>query len=342
MRTSPVRVVTLLGLGVALGPGGLSILSPRILPYLDPAAPVAVAVLGVAAALALPRTRGALTHPAVHAATTGLVLAVALLAARPTAAAVIDGAASWPVMAVLLAIAAATSAPAPSLDDDPGGDRTQEHDYVLPIIAGGVLLALLREPSLAHAVWLAIEISLIAAVISAAGWLLVSRAATAGEQRVFTFACLLLLGGVADYLSLSALLTGFAAGICWRAAGGGVAESIARDVAYVEQTLVAFILVLAGAHGSFSAPTLLLAAAFVFVRALGKIAGAWLARLAPGEPYRVSVATLLSPGVFGIAFALNGFRAAGADLAPALGVVAVGAAASALLALAVGGTPEAA
>src|SRR5205085_1634736 len=162
-----------------------------------------------------PRSGGSTARASVQATITGAIVAVSLLAARPAAA----GAAftPWWVVVLVLAIAAATSASLPRPEDlsSDTAPRTGVQDHIVPIIAGGLLLAFLREPSPPHALWLAVQSVGVAMTIAGAGWLLVSRAATVMEQRVFIFATLLLLGGAADYLSLSALLAGLVAGVGW-------------------------------------------------------------------------------------------------------------------------------
>jgi hypothetical protein len=67
-----------------------------------------------------------------------------------------------------------------------------------------------------------------------------------------------------------------------------------------------------------------LAAAYACLRTLGRVAaGALLTRFSP-HATRSGRLSLLSPGVFGIAFALNAFRALGSDMSIAISVVVVG------------------
>jgi hypothetical protein len=133
------------------------------------------------------------------------------------------------------------------------------------------------------------------------------------------------VGGAADYLSLSALLGGFVAGAVWHTLDGPARDAFREDVRYVRQPFLAMVLVMAGANAHVSAPALVLASLYAFARAAGKLTGAVLAaHAAPiGVPAGVG-RLLLSPGVFGVAFALNALRAAGPSLAFALDVVVLG------------------
>jgi len=330
----PPPVVLLLA-GAAAGPQGLGLLSPRILEFLDPAVPVALAVIGVAAGLAAPRTRAALAPAAAQSAIAGAIVAIGFLFARP-ASAVVDALPPWWIVALVLAVSSATSAPLPDIDGTTfDTDSLERHDYLLPVVAGGVLLALLREPSSARALSLTAQSSGIAITIAAAGWLLISRATAPSEQRVFVFACILLLGGIADALALSPMFAGLAAGLLWQRIGGAVHAAIARDIAYIEPSLLVLVLVLAGARATFSSATLLLAAAYVTVRTLAKISSGRLSDWTlPTAGRHTTAAALISPGIFGVAFALSAVGAAGEPLAPLLGVVMIGSIASALVALA--------
>ena len=77
---------------------------------------------------------------------------------------------------------------------------------------------------------------------------------------------------------------------------------------------------------------LLLGGLYAAARAAGKVAGSALAsRVSPSFPKGAGW-RLLSPGVFGVAFALNARRAVGPDLALALDVVTLGTIAADLLA----------
>src|SRR5262245_49355318 len=88
--TATLAPVLLLLCGAAAGPNGLAILTQPVLSFLDPAAPVALAVLGILAAMRIQTTddeagRNA-TSSAVQAAIAGTIVAGAFLLVPPDAA----------------------------------------------------------------------------------------------------------------------------------------------------------------------------------------------------------------------------------------------------------------
>jgi hypothetical protein len=303
--TAALAPALLLLCGAAAGPHGLAILTQPVLSFLDPAAPVALAVFGILAAMRIQttddETRSTITTAALQAAITGTIVAGAFLLV-PASAATGEPLPGWNVAAITLGIAAATS-----LDAE---------DCILPVIAGGLLLAFARETS----------------SISGSGWLLLSRTSAVDEHRVSTFGSALLLGGAADYLSMSALLFGLTAGGCWRLANSAVREHIRRDAAYVAHSLLALVLVMAGAHAVFSVPAFAIAIGYTVVRASGKLTGRWIAdRVFPADA-RPTAQLLITPGAFGVAFALNVVRAMGSDFEVVLTVVVIGTVASSFIA----------
>ena len=323
--------------GAALGPHGLVLLTPQAVALLDPATPVALAALGVVAGLSV-RTgradRWIVAASSTQAMVTAILVGTGVFIAGP-AVTTISPFPPWWMVALALGLSAATSSslpPDPTRSSHDVAARLDVHDYLLPIVIGGVLLAFLRDPSPAAALLLAAQASLIAVVIAIAGWLLLSQASTPAEQRVCVFASLLLLGGAADYLSMSALFGGLVAGVCWQLAGSAVSEYIRRDVTYVQHSLLVLILLLAGARADFSPTALTLAIAYVAVRTSGKLLGGWLATLASAAIPRDTNVHLISPGVFGVAFASNVVRAGGPEFAPVLTVVVVGTIVSSLIA----------
>jgi hypothetical protein len=301
-------------LGAALGPYGLGLLSAGVVESFDPAMPVALTALGVMVGIGFnfrsARDRRALAATSVRAAViTGVVAAGgALLAFR------------WPETVdrlawfngVLVAICSA---------DDP-----------LSVLLGGVALAFLREGSPAAAALLALQATGVTLVIAAAGWLLLSRSAAGTEHRIFVIALLLLLGGASEYLSLSALTSGLIAGFFWEAAGGPTRQAIRRDVSYVQRPLIVLVLLVSGARLTLTPLVVALALPYLVVRLIGTIAGSAAARrLAPTWPAS-DTGLLLSPGIVGLAFALNAVRAAGPDTAVVISIVVIGAVGSELLA----------
>jgi hypothetical protein len=171
------------------------------------------------------------------------------------------------------------------------------------LVAGsGAALVLLREPSPWAAALLIGQSCAIAVVIATAGWLLLARSTSDTEQRVFVVALLLLLGGAADALALSALVSGFVAAVFLAAIGGAPLERVHRHLQYLRHPLIVLLLVVAGASVEFGLEWLALAGAYVLLRS--------------AVPF---------PDLVAIACAVNLMRAAGADVAPLLGVVALGA-----------------
>jgi hypothetical protein len=318
--TATLAPVLLLG-GAALGPHGLAILTQPVLSFLDPAAPVALAVFGILAALRIqttgPEAAVSAAAAALQATVTGVIVAGAFLLFAPNAPTG-EPFTRWNVAAIALGVAAATSFDA--------------EDCIVPVIAGGLLLAFARESSGGAAVLITLEAGVIAALIAGSGWLLLSRTSAVDEQRVSTFGSALLLGGAADYLSMSALLFGLTAGGCWRLATSAVREHIRRDVTYVAESLLALVLVVAGAHALFSGPIVAIAMGYTVLRASGKLTGHWIASRVFAAGPGSTTQLLMTPGAFGVAFALNMVRAMGADFTPVLSIVVVGTLASSLIA----------
>ena len=319
--TATLAPVLLLLCGAAAGPHGLAILTQPVLSFLDPAAPVALAVFGILAAMRIQTTgdeaKPHVTSAALQVAIAGTIVAGAFLLIPPNATTG-DPFPGWPVAAITLGIAAATSFDA--------------EDCILPVIAGGLLLAFARETSSIAALLITLEAGAIAALIAGSGWLLLSRISASDEHRVSTMGSALLLGGAADYLSMSALLFGLTAGGCWRLANSAVREHIRRDVAYVAHSLLALVLVMAGAHAMFSIPILAIAVGYTVLRACGKLTGSWIAdRVFPGGPHPTTQ-LLMTPGAFGVAFALNVVRVMGTGFEPVLTIVVMGTVASSFIA----------
>jgi hypothetical protein len=190
--------------GIALGPHGAALLTPAILDVLQPAVPVALAVLGVTSAFAF--TEG---KSRAHSGTS-LAIAVGALAVSSLIA---------------------------------------DRQSLLPALA------------------LSLQGAAIVSLLAAAGWILSARGASTDERRVFSIATLLLLGGVADYLSLSGLLLGWIGATAWQLTRGSSGEDVHLDVAYVQHPITALLLIVAGASVVFSWQTVLIA--FAVAAAIG-------------------------------------------------------------------------
>ena len=339
LSPTPRSGLALLPIGAALGPAGLNILSVRVLDSLDPAVSVALATLGVAAGLGLdfrrPREGRLLAAASLEAGVTILVVGAAAVAVLARFSPL--EASAW--VALMFGISAAVSAATISDDPDPGAQaaaRVSELNDVLPIVLGALVLASLHQAGLTSGLALGAQATVIAFLIALAGRLLVERSAEASEQHVFVAGALLLLGGTAAYLSMSALWIGLVGGLTWKLTGGAALDRIERDLRYVQHPLIVLLLVVAGARLEISTFVLGGAALYVVCRVAGKIAGTALARwtLLPDLPADTG-RRLIAPGVIALAFGLNVLQARPDwDLAHVLlAVAAIGSVASELLAV---------
>jgi hypothetical protein len=331
-------VALLLLAGIAVGPRGINLLSPAALSFLDPVVPVALAALGVLVGVGVGDRRSddrrVLTAACLDAAVTMLVVSAGIAALAFT----VVPSSLRPFWTLVLTggICAATSLTLPTgnpLEPRTAATRVMELGVLLPIVSGGLLLAWLNAGSSGGAVVLMAQASLVTLALAAAGWLLLSGASSETEERVFSVSVLLLIGGVADSLSLSALFGGLIAGVFWRYAGRRPRDTISRDVLFVQHPLVVLVLLVAGARVDLSLASLGLGAGYLVLRVAGKLAGGLMAaRLVGVRAPRHLGLTLLPPGVFGVAFALNAVRL-GADDALVLAAVVIGTIGSDILAL---------
>jgi hypothetical protein len=307
-----VPVVLILLLGAALGPEGLAVLTPGVLLVIDPVLPVAIAALGILAGLeftrpAAPHRWSLLGKASLESLLTSVLVAVGVWLVMPVFPGVADSE-IW-MVALMAGLCASMSATLPDADPDrlrPPVIRMRDLDGLLPVAIGAAVLAFVHSFSVVASVGLIIQATILALLISATAWLLLSDSSPSTEQRVFSIAALLLIGGIADYLSLSALAGGLLAGLFWGYVGGVARDCIERDVRYLRHPLVVLMLLAAGAKTTYSGWILVFAAAYLLLRLAGKLLGARLTRRMPGVTIPDSVgATLLPPGVFGIAFALD-------------------------------------
>jgi hypothetical protein len=336
-RPSRSPTAMLLAIGLACGPQGLGLLTPGALTSLDQATPVALAILGALGGLSVGRLRDAGSR-LVQATTLDAALTMASVGAWIGAAfwlQLVPGVLFGQAFSVVCMVAAASSLLLPRGDDRPGSDQlalVSEAGVIVPIVVGGVALAVFREHTIVGTALLVAQAAGAVLMLAVAAWLLVGSASSDIERRVFTVAAVMLVGGAADYLSLSALLGGFLAGAAWHVLAGAARDGLREDILYVRQPFVAVVLLLAGANTWVSVDALLLGGLYAAARAAGKVAGSALAsQVSPSFP-KAAGWRLLSPGVFGVAFALNARRAVGPDLALALDVVTLGTIAADLLA----------
>ena len=336
LSPTPRPGLVLLPLGLALGPHGLGVLSVPVLTSLDPVVSVALAALGAFVGMDLELVANGFwfawraSRPAPRFCGSAGVLIVHTL--FPMSAAT-----PW-LVAVMLGICAAPSSTvgfAPVQNVSPAR-RIGDLDDVLPIVLGVMAFAAVREGSPLEVARLSAQVTLLALTIAVAGWLLVSRTSSDTEHRVFAIGTLLLIGGAAAHLELSALFAGFVAGSFWNAAGSVARERIERDLRYLHHPLIALLLLVAGARMDLSLELVGPAAVYLICRLAGKLAGGWLASLtsARAAPRDLGL-HLISPGVVGIAFALNVVQVLGdAEGAAFLTIVIAGSLASDLVSLA--------
>ena len=332
-------VALLLTAGIAFGPRGINLLSPATLTLLDPVVPVALAAFGVLVGLSVSdrRTDDARTLGAACLAAAVTVLVVSAGFGVVALTAMSSVARPFWILILTGGICAATSLTLPSddsLEPRSAATRVIELGVLLPIVAGGLMLAWLRAGSSAGAGVLVAHACGVTLALAAAAWLLLTRASSETEERVFAVSALLLVGGVAAALSLSALFGGLVAGVFWRYAGRHPRETIRRDVLFVQHPLLVLVLLVAGARADLSPATLALGVGYVVLRVAGQLAAGTVARRVVGvnAPRDLGL-HLLPPGVFGVGFALNAVSVVGADASMLLAAVVVGTIGSELVAV---------
>ena len=333
--SAPVAV--LLASGVALGPHGINLLSVDTLSAVAPAIPVALAALGVLVGLSvgLGRTEKGRVFAAagVDAVLTLLIVSLGIgglaLAGTPL---------TYPYLIVIAGagICAASSLTLPTgnpLEPRTTATRLVELGVLVPILLGGIMLAWVRTGSPIGTLALIGAASGLTCAVSTAAWLLLTMASSETEKRVLTIAALLLVGGVSDALSTSALLVGVVSGLFWRYVEGRPLETIGRDVLFIQHPLLVVVLLAAGANASFPRASLAFGAAYVVLRVLGRLASGAVATRMSGAAMPSDLGLhLLPPGVFGTAFALNAVGVIGADASMLLGTVVLGTIGSELVA----------
>lgn len=336
---SPTTVPALLLVaGLAIGPFGLGFFSTTVLSHLDLIVSAALAALGVLVGLGLdmrrPREWRLLGAATAEAGLTIVLVGAGVFFALPLepVPAIETG-----TLALILGICASASATVPSTDLTAHRlvTRVGDLDDVLPIALGGVALALANEVSGGAAAWLTVQAIAIALAVAVGGWILVTQSTSDSEQRVFTVGTVLLLGGVAEFLSGSALLSGLVAGAFWGMAGGPARDRIARDVRHMQHPLVVLLLLMAGARAGAHAPAVVaVAIVYVLLRVVAKLSGGWIVRRIVGPEIPAAFGLhLLSPGVIAAAFALNAELVGAGARGAILTIVVAGSIGSDLLAM---------
>ena len=324
-------VAPLLFVGIGLGPHGVALLTENALAAVDPAIPVALAALGVFVGLGVgerrPQMRPLSIAGVAHALLTAGVVALGLSAL--TLPDLQSAFAPWlfPVVCGVCAASSLTLPGRPLTQPRRYTDALIEAEVAVTIVIGAVVLSVLGRDTLAGVGVLFIQALGVATVLALAGWLLVLRTTTITERRVFAMATLLLVGGAADFLAFSPLLTGLAAGLLWERLGGPPRDALQSEILYLQHPFVVLVLLAAGARTELSSLTMGLAAAYVTVRVIARfVGGRLIQRAAPANAADLHL-QLVAPGIFGVAFGLNVGRVVGLDLAgvsTALSVVVLG------------------
>jgi hypothetical protein len=119
------------------------------------------------------------------------------------------------------------------------------------ILIGALTVALLNT-DVVQTIVITSQAAGIAILLAGTGWMLSPAQSGQDERRVFAIAVLLLIGGVADYLSVSALLLGWIAATAWRLMPAKGLADMRLDAAYVQQPTTALLLITAGATAQVS------------------------------------------------------------------------------------------
>jgi hypothetical protein len=121
-------------------------------------------------------------------------------------------------------------------------------DAAIAIAAlGSAAVYFSRDASTIALLLITLAMMAVALIVAFASWLLVGQTDSEREQQVFVVGALLLVGGAAAYLSLSALFAGLCAGILWSAAGDLARARIVRELDYFQHPLIVLLLLVAGA-----------------------------------------------------------------------------------------------
>jgi hypothetical protein len=331
-------VALLLVSGIALGPSGINLVSTDVLSVLAPVVSVALAGLGVlvglSVGLAKADGRTSLACLGIDAALTLSLVSGGL--------AMLASAGSWPpsvpqaiaiVGAGICAASSLTLTTGNPLEPRTPDARFTELGVLAPTVLGALMLAWFHSSSPAGPLLLTAAMAAFVCAVATAAWLLMTVASSDTDVRVLSMAALLLVGGVSDALSGSALFVGVVAGLFWRFLGRRSSETIGRDVLFLQHPLLVLVLMAAGATAELSPSALALAAAYVALRVAARLGAGALAKRASRNALSSDLGRyLLKPGVFGVAFALNATRAIGSDATLLLDTIVIGTIGSELIA----------
>lgn len=250
-------VVMLLLAGAALGPQALGVVSTRLVSFLDPVTTMAVAIVGAATGLRVETAREAMAWRSV-AARARVLLTLLIVIATTSVARVywLDHERLTSLTTIFVGICAAFS------NDS---EKSMIERGVMLLFAAYVVAAFWHS-SAAQIAFHVLSVVGLATSVAWAGSLLVRQTDSDREQHVFIVGSLLLVGGIAAYVSLSALMTGFIAGVVWTVIDTTARIRTTRVVDYLEHPAVAMLLLIAGAELTFSFDVLILSAVYVICR----------------------------------------------------------------------------
>lgn len=311
LAPSLTPAVVFVPLGVLLGPTGVNWITGDVRTLLNLSVTLALTLLGVFVGIALGRQRrsalrllaaasleSAVTILAVAGATAYLVVSTGL----PLDSSVI-------IVALALGLcASASSATTADPDADPAAavaTRVADLDDVLPIVVAAGIFTVATTAGVDRW-WIALMPVAAGVVAGLVGWLLFERAQSVAERAVYVAGTLALAGGAATYLGVSPLSVGLVAGLVWTLAPGRADRVVQDDLGKLQHPLVVLLLVSAGALWVPAPTGLWLLVPYLLFRLAGKVAGGWLSARLVGDVRPGDMAAyLMSPGVVGIAFALN-------------------------------------
>ena len=288
-------------IGQLVGPAGLAVLTNQLLSLVDPFIPLALSTMGVWAGLHVnvPRKGRDIGAAAVAAGIVFVVVAAGVRGVLSLVPGPEDSASSWIAIAVGLCACCAV----PLLDDDGVGNETRHLGLVLPVAAGSFVFAAAHVHAFPSAAFLLGASILASALIAVGGSLLTASWSTAAEHRVVGVAVVLLLGGIADLLSVVALTLGMCAGVIWRAQRSVTREALFPVLDSLDRVFVILICLVAGAQSRVTVAAVIGAIAYGLCLVAARVAArsrmsaiSNLTFLLPSSPYGVALAVGLSRG----------------------------------------------
>ena len=338
LAATPAPPLAFILVGILLGPQIIGVLSRDVLLNLDVVISVALAALGIfvgfglgaVTASGLPRL---LLAAWVEAALTVLVVGGVMYALLSRWGLPVP--ADTLLFALVLGVCACASAATRLVN---GSDveariaRIVDLDD-LPLVAlGTIMVALAGSGGVANTLLVGAAATVL---VAAGGALLFARANGEAERGVYVAGVVVLLGGLGAYTGVSPLLTGTLAALIWARGSTSADRIIAADLRALQHPLVALLLIVAGASIQWTAALLWITGPLVLLRLMGKLVGGAAAARLARVPAGQLAGVLVTPGVLGVALALNVQQVLNAPDALLISAVTVAVGVSELLSLAV-------